>query len=494
MSGTVDMNKGTGFYVVEFLKSLPDSESNTLLSESIVKLNQYFCLGESNPEQFKLKDGITLRSLYEAQWKIDHPTPIAPVTPVAPAAPASEDPGFTEFLAKLRSKGFFANVTEGSPAYEKRMEIARRQYNATKHQRPTEVKKEASETKKDDVTEDPGFKHFLEILEKKGFFMGVTKGTPEYAKRMDIAKSNYLLKAKKANPNAMEVEPQESEEERKAKAEEWKAKGNAEFSQKNYSKAVEYYTEAIKKYPNNCIYFSNRAACHLTTGDNNAAIADCEEAIRLDPRFVKSYIRLGTALMAKKMYKEAIDRGFDKALEIDPTNSSALQGKAQAQEALLSAPSAAPPPPAAAATSSSSSSQTSAEPPRASRQQPAGAGAAGGAGLGGLGGLAGLLNDPTIQQAAQNVMSGMANGGGFDLSSVMGLMQNPMFSQLASNPAVQQAAMSMMQNPDMLGNLFSGLGAGGAAPSSQNQQGEDGNTAATDDDDDEMSGNNGSNN
>lgn len=489
MSSNADMNKGTGLYVIEFLKSLPksnDPEKDVLLSEAVANLTKYFEL-DKDAEQYKLRDGVTLKKLYQTQWEAAHPELVYAQPPPPPAAAtvsattasaSNDDAAFEAYLTKLKAKGFFANLTEGTPAYEKRMEIARRTYSTTKHKSEPaapEAKKECSCG--DDVAEDPEFKNFLSILEKRGFFNGVTEGTPAYDKRMEIARSKYLLVAnkKKATTTAaaaaaepMEVEKDNdvsddvnnekmSEEERKAKAEEWKAKGNSEFSARNYSKAVEYYTEAIKMYPKNCIYFSNRAACHLSTGDNDSAIVDCEEAIRLDPRFVKSYIRLGTALMKKALYQDAIDRGFDKALEIDPTNTGALQGKAQAQKALL----AAPPQQQEQQGEEEEQHSASSEPPRAARRPPPPSQAGGG--MGGLDGLAGFMNNPEVMRVAQNMLSG-------------GLMQQPGVSELLSNPAIQQMAMNMIQNPAVLSGLsglFGGAGAGagaGAPPSQQQQQ------------------------
>lgn len=41
------------------------------------------------------------------------------------------------------------------------------------------------------------------------------------------------------------------------------------------------------------VYVDCRAAAHMKVSDNEAAIKDCKEAIRIDPNFSKAYRRLG---------------------------------------------------------------------------------------------------------------------------------------------------------------------------------------------------------
>lgn len=65
------------------------------------------------------------------------------------------------------------------------------------------------------------------------------------------------------------------------------------MSSKAYDRAIEAYTQAIAKAPTNAVYYSNRAAAHISKTDFAAAAADAEQAIEVDPQFARSYSRLG---------------------------------------------------------------------------------------------------------------------------------------------------------------------------------------------------------
>merc|ERR1712202_72208 len=70
-----------------------------------------------------------------------------------------------------------------------------------------------------------------------------------------------------------------------------------------------HYDESIKRNPDAAATYSNRAAA----------------CIKLDPKFVKGYVRKGGCLEGMKKYTEAVDV-YKKALEIDPLNNEAKQG------------------------------------------------------------------------------------------------------------------------------------------------------------------------
>jgi tetratricopeptide (TPR) repeat protein len=79
----------------------------------------------------------------------------------------------------------------------------------------------------------------------------------------------------------------------KAAAEKHKQEGNAHMTSKQYDEAIDAYTKAIERDPSNPVYFSNRAAAHSSKSDHLSAVADAEQAIELDPKFVRGYSRLG---------------------------------------------------------------------------------------------------------------------------------------------------------------------------------------------------------
>ncbi len=55
-----------------------------------------------------------------------------------------------------------------------------------------------------------------------------------------------------------------------------------------------------------------RAAAHSEVSKFAEAIADCEDAIRIDPKYSKAYSRLGWVYHAQGHFQEAIEKGFQK--------------------------------------------------------------------------------------------------------------------------------------------------------------------------------------
>lgn len=68
------------------------------------------------------------------------------------------------------------------------------------------------------------------------------------------------------------------------------------------------YTLAINKsyYPNH-IFYANRALANLKQTKNVFCVKDCDEALKIDPKFVKCYSRKATALSNMRKYKEALE-------------------------------------------------------------------------------------------------------------------------------------------------------------------------------------------
>lgn len=110
----------------------------------------------------------------------------------------------------------------------------------------------------------------------------------------------YLKTKDKAGSAAPSAGPSSSSTglsaEDKAKADKLKAEGNSLMSAKKYDEAIAAYTEAIAIDGNNPIYYSNRAAAHASKSDFLSSIGDSEEALQVDPTFVKAYHRLGSVL------------------------------------------------------------------------------------------------------------------------------------------------------------------------------------------------------
>ncbi|KAF8012534.1 hypothetical protein BT93_I0637 [Corymbia citriodora subsp. variegata] len=86
---------------------------------------------------------------------------------------------------------------------------------------------------------------------------------------------------------------------------------------RRWNKAVTYYIEAIKLNGTNATYYCNHAAAYFSTSEE-----DCTEAILLDKKYVKAYLRRGTARESLIRYKEAL-QDFKRALVLEPQNKDA---------------------------------------------------------------------------------------------------------------------------------------------------------------------------
>ncbi|XP_011084169.1 outer envelope protein 64, chloroplastic isoform X1 [Sesamum indicum] len=103
-----------------------------------------------------------------------------------------------------------------------------------------------------------------------------------------------------------------------------KEKGNQAFKDKQWQRAIGFYTEAIKLNSSNATYYSNRAAAYLEMRSFIQAEADCTQAIDLDKKNVKAYLRRGTAREMLGYCKEAME-DFRYALVLEPNNRRAAQ-------------------------------------------------------------------------------------------------------------------------------------------------------------------------
>jgi small glutamine-rich tetratricopeptide repeat-containing protein alpha len=191
-----------------------------------------------------------------------------------------------------------------------------------------------------------------------------------------------------------------SKEEKESKAEELKAQGNAALNGQDYTRAAQLYREALKlspSGPNSHIYHSNLAAALMYLHEYTEVIDHCEQSIALKTTYVKAYSRMGGAQVHLKDYQGAID-SFHRGLEVDSSNAACRDGLADAEHKLRQQQSVAA----------------------------SGASSAGASGAGGMPDLSGLAS----------MLGGGGGGGGL--------------ADLMSNPALQQMASSMMQNPAMM--------------------------------------------
>lgn len=114
----------------------------------------------------------------------------------------------------------------------------------------------------------------------------------------------------------------------KAKVDVLKAQGNQALTTGNVAQAAALYTEAIELLDeildqNGCsllpVLYSNRAMAHMKAESYGLAIADAEQAIKLDPTYIKAYYRRGSANFALGKYKLAL-RDFRSVCKLRPSD------------------------------------------------------------------------------------------------------------------------------------------------------------------------------
>jgi len=110
-----------------------------------------------------------------------------------------------------------------------------------------------------------------------------------------------------------------------ALAEEAKQRGNDHFRAKAWGDAVNEYEEAVKRAPKNPTIRNNLAAALCKVMDFNGAKRNIEEALELDPKYVKAYARKGDIEVLMKENHKAMD-SYRKGLELDPTNKTCKDG------------------------------------------------------------------------------------------------------------------------------------------------------------------------
>lgn len=92
----------------------------------------------------------------------------------------------------------------------------------------------------------------------------------------------------------------------KQDAEVLKEQGNARFSARSFHEALKLYNKAIALDGSQPSYYANRAAAWLMLGAPKEALQDCEAALALDPKHVRSHIRLAKALLDLGQIPEAL--------------------------------------------------------------------------------------------------------------------------------------------------------------------------------------------
>merc|ERR1712223_738046 len=107
-------------------------------------------------------------------------------------------------------------------------------------------------------------------------------------------------------------------------ADQKKEEGNQLYLSKNYREALQRYNEAISLCPGCPAFYGNRAACHMMLGQFVQALEDARTSVKLDPSFVKGYVRvakccvaLGEIHAARQAINTAISMNKDDQMAFD---------------------------------------------------------------------------------------------------------------------------------------------------------------------------------
>ncbi len=101
----------------------------------------------------------------------------------------------------------------------------------------------------------------------------------------------------------------------------------------NRDLAIDYYTRCLKRgdlsIRNQANFYTNRGLAYSNKGENDRAIADYDQALRLVPDYAGVYNNRGLAYWRKGEYDRAI-ADYEQALRLDPDLAFAYNGRGRA--------------------------------------------------------------------------------------------------------------------------------------------------------------------
>ncbi|KAH9756989.1 TPR REGION domain-containing protein [Citrus sinensis] len=177
------------------------------------------------------------------------------------------------------------------------------------------------------VSKDELFGQFFAALEKFHYFRTMPDGNddPSQVDKASRIFHDAINEMEKSGAHAYN---------QKNLAEIFKCQGNRVMQSQQYSDAIELYSFAIALCGNNAVYYSNRAAAYTQIHQYAEAVRDCLKSIDIDPNYSKAYSRLGLAYYAQGNYNDAIEKGFKKALQLDPNNEAVKENIRMAEQKL----------------------------------------------------------------------------------------------------------------------------------------------------------------
>ncbi|KAL3635364.1 hypothetical protein CASFOL_019911 [Castilleja foliolosa] len=107
--------------------------------------------------------------------------------------------------------------------------------------------------------------------------------------------------------------------------EDLKRMGNDSYRKGNFAEALGFYDKAIALSPGNAAYHFNRSAALMGLRRFFEAAKECEEAIRIDPGYVRAHHRLGSLLLSLGQTESARKHICVPGLQSDPKEVHKLQ-------------------------------------------------------------------------------------------------------------------------------------------------------------------------
>jgi tetratricopeptide (TPR) repeat protein len=93
-----------------------------------------------------------------------------------------------------------------------------------------------------------------------------------------------------------------------------------------YDRAIADFDQAVKLEPNSFKAYFERGNVYIQKGDNDRAFADYTQAIRLNPDYASAYVGRGITSYVKNDYDRAITE-YTQAIRLDPNNTDAYSNR-----------------------------------------------------------------------------------------------------------------------------------------------------------------------
>ena len=171
-------------------------------------------------------------------------------------------------------------------------------------------------------------KEFLMKYEKRFRKMGINKFEVQMA---NVSRNlNDLATAKKLISDCLRMDPDNEDLKTNFKLirslEKAKKSANTLFKEKKYEEAITKYEKVITIDPTNCqfnsVIISNKATCLKLLGKKKEALNTLKEALKINPKYGKAYLKKADIEEELEMYEEARHsivkaKDLDKTLDMD---------------------------------------------------------------------------------------------------------------------------------------------------------------------------------